>query len=424
MPVKAIKLESYPYRALAALPAAFFLTLAFFCVKWALANTASLKAEFKEVADLTVGMAPDDPQTHYAAAVLHQKTFLPEDLQISLTEFEKAAALAPHNYLLWLEVGHSRERNGDSAGAERALRRALALAPNYAQAQWALGNNLLRQARTDEAFVEIRRAVEGDDKYTNPAASTAWQIFDGDLARVRQAIGDSSRINAALVVFLSGQKRFDEAFAIWDALPADEKRVTFKQNGEGFYAQLLEAKKYRAASKVYSDVMALEGDKTTPGQIANGGFESALKPTGASVFEWQIADSLQPQIGSDTGQKHSGTRSLVMIYDSAGPKDFRAVSQTVIVEPGKAYTFEIFYKADLKAAATFNWQVFDAADGKLLGATDPVLTNSDWKGQRAKFTVPAGREAVVIRLARVECNTGLCPITGRIWFDDLSLNAD
>ena len=321
-------------------------------------------------------------------------------------------------------IGQFPRKKWRSGRGERALRRALELAPNYAQVQWALGNNLLRQGRTDEAFAEIRRAVEGDEKYTNSAASTAWQIFDGDLGRVRVAIGDSSRINAALAVFLSGQKRFDEAFAIWDTLPENEKRTTFKQNGDGLYAQLLEAKKYRAAAKVFSDVLAPEGEKITPGQIANGGFENALKPIGAAVFEWQIADSLQPQIGSDTGQKHSGNRSLVMIYDSAGPKDFRAVSQTVVVEPGKTYTFEIFYKADLKAATTFNWQVFDAVDGKLLGATDPVLTSSDWKGQRAKFTVPGNSEAVIIRLARVECGAGLCPITGKIWFDDLGLSAE
>lgn len=424
MPVKAIKLDSFPYRAISVIPALVFLTLAFFCVKWGLANTVSLKADLKEVADLAAGMAPDDPQTHYASAVLHQKTFLPEDLQISLAEFEKAAALAPHNYLLWLEVGHSRERNGDPAGAEKALRRASELAPNYALVRWALGNTLLRQGRTDEAFSEIRRAVDGDDKYTGPAAVTAWQIFDGDLAKVRQAIGDSTRINAALAVFLSGQKHFDEAFAIWDALPANDKRGTFKQNGEDLYAQLVEARKYRSALKVFSDVIAPEGEPVTPGQIANGGFESALKPTGARVFEWQIADSLQPQIGSDTGQKHSGSRSLVIIYDSAAPKDFRAVSQTVVVEPGKAYSFEIFYKSNLTATATFYWEIVSAIDGKALGSTDPAAGNSDWKGQRAKFTVPGNTEAVIVRLVRAQCATGLCPITGKIWFDDLSLSAE
>lgn len=424
MPIKAIKLESFASRAILAVPAVIFLTFTFFCVKWGLARTASLRAEFKEVADLTVVWAPDDPQTHYSSAALHQRTFLPEDLQISVTEFEKATALAPHSYLLWLELGSGRERSGDSPAAERALRRAVELAPNYAQLRWALGNILLRQGRTDEAFVEIRRAVAGDEKYTSSAASTAWQMFDGDLAKVRQAIGDSSRINAALAGFLAGQKRLDEAFVIWDSLPPEEKSTTFREISTGFYGQLIEAKKYRAASRVFSEVLAADGERATPGQITNGGFENALKPTGASVFEWQIADTLQPQIGSDTGQKHSGSRSLVMIYDSAGPKDFRAVTQTVIVEPGKTYTFEIFYKANLMTTATFIWQVVDAADGKVLGTTEPVSANSDWKAQRGKFTASANSEAVVIRLARVECGAGLCPISGRIWFDDLSLKAE
>lgn len=424
MPVKAIKIDSLPARAMLLAAAVVLLTGAFFSVKWALANTAASKAEFKEVADLMVNWAPDDPQTHYTSAVLHERTFLPEDLPVSLSEYEKATALAPHNFLLWLELGKARERNGDPASAERTLRKALELAPNYAQVRWALGNNLLRQGRSDEAFAEIRQAASSDERYVSPAASMAWQVFDGDINLVRHTIGESARINVALSGILMGQKRLDEAFAIWESLTPEEKGDTYKQASSDLYGQLVAARKYRAALTVFSSALAgKEDDESSPGKISNGGFENAIKPQNAAIFEWQISEAMKPQIAPDTAQKHSGVRSLVLIFNSGDGKDFRTVSQTIVVEPGKTYQFELFYRSDLKTAATLKWEIAGFADGKIL-STEPVAESADWTAQRLKFTVPANTEAIAVGLARVGCRSGLCPISGRIWFDDLTLTAE
>jgi tetratricopeptide (TPR) repeat protein len=424
MPVKAVKIDSFSSRAILLAAAFVLLAGAFFSVRWTLANTAASKAEFKEIADLTISWAPDDPKTHYISAVLHERTFLPEDLPVSLSEYEKAAALAPHNFLLWLELGKARERNGDAAGAERTLRKALELAPNYAQVHWALGNNLLRQGRSDEAFAEIRQAVSSDPKYINPAAAMAWQVFDGDINLIRHTIGDSPSINAALSALLVSQKRFDEAFAIWESLTQDEKRSTYKETSTHLYGHLVAAKKYREALAVFSSVFTGEGEEAAAGSISNGGFENAIKPQNAQIFEWQITDALKPQIGLDTAQKHSGLRSLVLIFNSGDGKDYRAVSQYVVVEPGKNYQFELFYRSDLKTAATLKWEIAGLTDGKILGSTEPVAESADWTSQRVKFTVPANTEAVAVRLVRVACGAGLCPITGRIWFDDFTLSAE
>src|SRR5262245_36770735 len=105
--------------------------LHWYVAKWAFANMVSLRADRTEIADIAVGLAPDDPQTHYAAAVLYDKTFLPQDQARSLSEYEMAVSRAPENYLLWLEYGKALARGGDAEKAEAALRRAEKLAPNY-----------------------------------------------------------------------------------------------------------------------------------------------------------------------------------------------------------------------------------------------------------------------------------------------------
>ncbi|MCA1639735.1 MAG: carbohydrate binding domain-containing protein, partial [Acidobacteria bacterium] len=146
-----------------------------------------------------------------------------------------------------------------------------------------------------------------------------------------------------------------------------------------------------------------------------------VKTKDASVFEWQIADGLQPQIGFDDREKRGGNRSLVVVFNSATGKDFRSIFQTIVVESGKSYRFEMFYKADLKTAATLKWEIVDAASDKILAATGSILANSDWTNLQAEFTAPETTQAVVLRLAREGCKSGICPIAGKVWLDDFSV---
>src|SRR5215204_6226458 len=163
MAIKSIKLNTSAARVGVLILAVLCVVFAYLFAKWFFANTIAARSIYKEIAEFSVGLAPGDPATHFASAVLYEKTFLPEDLPRSLAEFEQAVALSPNDYRLWFELGRARERSGDAPGAEKALRRALALAPNYSLVQWALGNFLLRQGNEPEAFALIRNAAESDN---------------------------------------------------------------------------------------------------------------------------------------------------------------------------------------------------------------------------------------------------------------------
>lgn len=418
--LKSIKIETLGSRA--ALIAAVLVLLigASYFVRWYFGASIAANTNLREVADFAVGLSPGDPQAHYSSAVLSEKIFSPDASATALKEYQEAVALAPNDFRLWLALGRSRERTGDQLGAELALRKALTLAPNYSQVKWTLGNILLRAGKTDEAFNEIRQAARSDSALLNPAIVTAWQIFDGDIAQVRQFIGDSQEANVALTGFLAKQKRFDEAVEIWNTLPSEEKKTTFKEIGEQLYTEILAAKKYRDAAQIRAEIDGLPPNQSIVGQIINGSFESEVKTKDAGIFEWQIADGSKPQIGFDNTQKHSGNQSLVIIFNSPDGKDFRLVSQTAPVETGKTYKFEVFYKSELKTGATLDWEIVNTADGKILATTGAALSSSDWTSLKAEFTA-SNSEAVTIRLAREACKQSICPITGKIWFDDFTI---
>ncbi|MCU1289303.1 MAG: protein O-GlcNAc transferase [Acidobacteria bacterium] len=424
MPVKSIKIESAASRIVLAVLALICVAAAFTFTKWSLANAVSVQADFKEVAALAAATAPDDPQTHLISAILLEKTFLPEDLQKSLDEYEKAAALSPNNYLYWLSLGSARERAGDAAGAEKALRKAFELAPNYSQVQWSLGNTLLRQGNAEESLSMIRRAIQSDPTLTNAAIVAAWQIFDGEIPQIKQAIGNSDEANAALALFLARQQRFDEAFETWSALPADLKSGALKRTGEELANQFISAKKYRSAQSVSAGISADESKKTSLEKITNGDFENDIKMQNAGFFEWQITDGAQPQIGLDSQVRRGGARSLLMIYNSTDGKNFRQISQTVTVQPEKSYQLALAFKSELKTSVGLKWEIVDASDGKLLGASPVVSGASDWTNVSVPFSTAKTAEAVIVRLVRDACPAGICPVSGKIWFDDFNLSAN
>lgn len=425
MPLKIIKLDSRLGRFLLILAALLCIFAVWFAVKWNFVAAVVFRIdperpESKPIVEWVTELGPDDPNAHFATAVLLEKTFDAADLERSLQEYEAAARLSPTHYVIWLGLAKARNTAGDVDGAEAAFRRALELAPNYSTVQWAFGNFLIRQDRADEGFALIARAAAADPKYSVPAVVTAMQLYEGDADHVTRILGDSENITAAIVGSHAGQGRFDEAFAAWSRLPAESRITKFKEQTDKLLRQMTDAKKFQLAARLAGEIRSDATEKPVIGKIANGGFESDIKLRNAGLFEWQVAEGAEPQIGR-TGQKRSGDYSLLMAFNTFETAGFRATEQTIAVVGGARYEFEVFYRSDLKTGATLTWEVLDAATLATLSAAPPLTPAADWTSVKAAFTVPADTDGIIIRLSRTGCNGPSCPMSGRLFFDDLTL---
>lgn len=419
---RSVKLNAFAQRAVLIAAALLCVTAVYFAVRWYFANTLAANTDSKEIAQYAIDLAPRDPQAHYMLAALNERTFLADDLRRAQTEYEQAVSVTPYDFRYWFDLGKARERSGDSAGAEKALRKALQFAPNYSRIHWTLGNLLLREGNTEEAFIEIRRAVENDPSYANPAVSIAWDFFEGDVTTISQKIGDSDQIKSALALFLANRSRYDEAFNLWNSLPETDRKTIYAENGKNIAQILIAAKKYRDALAIQTEINPSDTEKFEPERFSNGGFETNSGVNDAnSILGWKIADGTQPQIGFDDQQKHGGNRSLVVLFNSPTGRDFRNLQQTIAVAGGKQYSFETFVRSNLKSSATVRWEIVDTADDKVLASTAAVPENSEWMPLSAEFTTPPSAQAITIRLARIPCASTLCPITGKVWFDDFNL---
>ncbi|MFN0277437.1 MAG: carbohydrate binding domain-containing protein [Pyrinomonadaceae bacterium] len=425
MSLKIIKCEPRLARILLITAAILCVAAGWYFIKWNFANVVASRldikrAELKPIADWLTQIAPNDPQTHFSAARIFERTFDAGDLSRALREYEITTTLSPYNFIAWIDLGKARGLNGDEQGSLAAYKRASELAPNYASVQWAYGNALVRQGETASGFPLIAKAAASNSDYAQPAVLTALQVFNADLEQVRQGLGDTDVTNAALAAVLSDQGHFDEAFNAWSKL-SDVNNQKTKQLGETLIEKFAAAKRFQLATRVASALRTSEAEKPVIGQITNGGFENGVKLRNAGSLEWQIAEGSQPEVGLSEGQTHGGKYCLLIMFHSFETAAFRSISQTTAVAPGAEYEFEVYYRSDVKTSASLKWEIADAMTTVAIASTPPMASTADWTLLNVRFRVPADSDGIIIRLAREGCSGPSCPVNGNLWVDDISL---
>jgi hypothetical protein len=407
-------------RALLLVPAVLALAGLWVAGRWFIGDTLANYPPNEQFARAAERLAPADPQAQFTIGVYTRRSFEPAALEETVRRFERATALSPHDYRLWMELGRAREQAGDAAGGELALRRARELAPNYVMPRWYLGNLLLRAGREGEAFVELRGAAESDTTLRGPIFASVWSIFGGDVGRVTAAIAGSPPVRGELVKYLIGQDRTDDALKLWATLSPADRRAQ-RAAGDALVEALLGGKRINAALSVYREAAA-EGARVAAGQVTNGGFEDDA--AGKRAFEWSVTPVAQAQTGVDPNVRHAGARSLRVSFNAPSSIQYANVTQLVAVEPGARYRLEFYVRTEsLKTAESLVVEVVGAKQGgAALAASAPAPAGTnDWRQVAVEFNAPADADGVVLVIRRQPCKDEVCPIFGRIWYDDFSL---
>ncbi len=400
----------------------------YFAVSWYIGNTfaeySDPNATTVDIARRAVGMAPDDPLTHWRMAEIAEKTLTLDRQGAAIAEYEKAVSLSPNDYRFWVSLGRAYEQAGEANKAEQALKRGVALAPSYARPHWYLGNLLLRNARYDEAFAELRLASQAEPELRPQQFNLVWAIYSDDPEGLKNAVGSTSEVRAAFALYLISQQHLAEGLRLWDSLSVDDK-IANRYTAEQIIQSLFKDFKFHAALKVWNDI-ATEQFRTEVGHIFDGSFELAGGYGPETVFGWQVQGANQVQIGVDAGRLHGGTKSLRFVFDVRANVEAINVSQLVPVQPHTAYDFEAYVSTDkLTTAGAPQIDVVDPTDNAVLmsSAQAPVGTNG-WNRVSLSFRTGEKTEAVLIKIVRFPCvdkETPVCPIFGTVWYDDFSI---
>jgi thioredoxin-like negative regulator of GroEL len=414
-------------RWLLLLPAVLAVVGAGFAIRWYVGNivteyTSTADADGIEMARLGARWAPDNALAHWRLGSLQEANFSAANLAAAVSEYRIAVAVEPNDFRYWMELGRAFNATGDDQNAEKALRRAVELAPSYSHPRWQYGNLLLRQGRVDEAFAELARAAAADDAMQAPVFGLASQVFSDDPVRIAKALSSPAlRLQFALNL-INADKPAEAINVIHTVAAADRK------SGNAIIDEIVKAfiakNYYHAAVLLMRESPADATELPAPEQIFNGGFEASLMPSDDRPFHWSMGAGSPVQINIDNARPHSGQGSLRMTFKSSNKLDSIPMFQKVIVEPDTQYRLQFYTRTEGLVSASGPRVVIKDLMGKAIAASAPSPSGTnDWRVVAVDFKTRPKDEGIVIAFARDSCenNDPICPIFGSTWYDDFSL---
>lgn len=394
-------------------------------VRWQVGNmlaelTSPNRDDALGVGNLAAGLSPNDPLPRWLIAAKQKQLFSPESTESSIINFGETVRLAPHDFRWWIELGRAFEQAERPVDAEKALTRAVELAPSYTFPRWQLGNFYLRQNRTEEAFAELKKTTEMSAVYRNQVFSLAWDYFGKDPRKVEELAIDTPSTKPSLVLFYAARSSPKDALRIWNTL-ADEQKESNKQTAKEA-AFILAGKFFFNEAAEFARQSGRDPD-VKPGAVTNGDFEGPLAASEESLFGWKVnraegrADS-----SIDSSVKHGGARSLKTTFRNFEKPTIYTLLQHVALEPLGRYRLNFWVRTEnLKSGGPPLLEIANCTNDKVLAASDPFPAGSnDWKEMTVEFTVPEQCSGVVLKTARVFCGED-CPLIGTFWYDDFNL---
>lgn len=358
-------------------------------------------------------LTPEDAEAHYAGAEVLN---LAGQTGESILELERAVALRPADYALWLSLGLLRDQTGDPATALAAFDEAVKRAPFYAQPRWLRGNLLLRTGQIDAALKDLNQAAQSDPELIPNLIDLAWGISRSDPKLTEQlAQINTDKMRIAFARFLARQGKATETLAQFRAIGRVPPDVTRE-----LVEQLLAKDSFREAFEIWKSNQAIDA----AGSIYDGGFEGPLT-FDQKGFGWRVSRSLPAlTLAVDSNKAHSGTKSLRFEFSGESSMLAPLVSQLIMVEPGRRYRINFAGRSeDLVSGGLPIVIIQDAAGGKKqLGQSAPLSKGStDWLVSSFEFDVPPQSTAVFVSVQRLNCTTSPCPAFGSIWLDSFSI---
>lgn len=394
----------------------FLLFLIWFSARAGLASllsTYAARVNDLATADAAVSFSPGDAEARQIRGTILESK---DELPAATAEYEQAAILRPQDYVLWLSLAHARELNGDLNGAIGAAHEAVLLAPYYAQPHWQLGNLLVRAGHLDEGFTELRLAGASDPTMLPVIIDLAWHLSHGDVEFVRQAIKPTTPdAYIALAEYLKKQDKVSEVIPLLRAAGSDAKDYQRRYVGE-----LIAAKRFPEACALWSIAHPGGPDTINPAFARGFEVESDLDEPG---FGWRANKAAGLLLSLDDVNPAAGKSSLKIEFKGVSEPGVPIISQLAMVESRAHYRLQ--FAARTEEIVTGGLPVLTVLDGNtgvaLAQATAFPLTSGGWRNYTLDFTISETTSAIQIVLQRQRCSRTPCPIFGRLWLDNFSL---
>jgi hypothetical protein len=214
------------------------------------------------------------------------------------------------------------------------------------------------------------------------------------------------------------------ALKVWERLASLHPRFSL-QDSFPLVDVLMAERRIAEASRVWDQAVLFAGLVDLQGPqgsvLWDGGFESNVTGYG---FSWLFSEgSRDVQIGVDTQEKHSGNRSVRLIFDGKSNINFAGVCHYVPVQPSTAYRFSAWFRARaLTTDQGIRFQLHSlGTQDTSTAVTSDVHGNAPWTRIELPWSSGKDVQELQVCLVRFPSEEAENKIQGTAWVDDVAL---
>jgi tetratricopeptide (TPR) repeat protein len=397
--------------------------LSYFGVRNAVA-TYYLNLDTRAGYERAVALEPGNARNWFLLGRSFLYDFEQPDPQRAVQSLRKAVALDAYSAEALLDLAAAYDGQGDTADARQAFLAAQRVYPLSADVAWSYGNFLLRQDQQDAAFREIRKAAELEPQRAAEAFSRALRAQPDANVVLDKAMPQSAVVYLRILRLLCDAGDLGNAQTVWSRLIA--LRHTEPMSEMSFYSnELIRQRRVADATRAWNEAVSIMQNPPPPDPAGSllwdGGFESDYAGEG---FSWHFSPATSDvQISFDPSQKHSGQRSLRILFNGHRNISFEDACHNIAPEPGKKYLLSAWVKTQsLTSSEGVRLQifVFSTTGGEAL-TSEEVHGTQAWKQIQLTWVAPLGAGLGSVCVKRNMSDMPESDIQGAAWLDDISM---
>jgi tetratricopeptide (TPR) repeat protein len=342
----------------------------------------------------------------------------------AVQSLQRAVSLDPYSAEALLDLAAAYDGEGATADARRAFLAAQRVYPLSADVAWSYGNFLLRQGEQDAAFSEIRKAIELEPKRAAEAISRALRVQPNANILLDKAVPPTPAVYLPILLSLSNADDLDNAQLVWNRLIALQQKVPMS---EMYFLinELIRQRRVADAVHTWNQAVSIMQNPPPPDPAGSllwdGGFESGYTGGG---FSWHfIPATSDVQISLDQTEKHSGKRSLRILFNGHRNISFEDACHNIAPEPGRKYLLSAWVKTQsLTSSEGVRLQIFVfTATNTESVETEEVHGTQPWKQVQLVWVAPPGAGFGSVCVKRKMSDMPESDIEGAAWLDDISM---
>jgi tetratricopeptide (TPR) repeat protein len=343
---------------------------------------------------------------------------------LAVQSLRKAVALDPYSAEALLDLAAAYDGQNDTADARQAFLAAQREYPLSADVAWSYGNFLLRQGEQDAAFREIRKAVELEPKRAAEAFSRALRVQPDANVLLDKAVPPSPATYLPILHSLADAGDLDDEQLVWNRLIALRQKVPISEMVV-FIDELIRRRRVADAVHAWSEAVSIMQNPPPPDPAGSllwdGSFESGYIGGG---FAWNFAPANSDvQVSLDQSEKHSGERSLRILFNGHRNISFEDGCHTFVPQPAKRYLLSAWVKTQsLTSSEGVRLQIFVLTPTNNQSVTtEDVRGTQPWQQIQLAWVAPPGAGLGSVCVKRNMSDMPGSDIQGAAWLDDISM---